>query len=138
MKEAMRAQDKERLSALRNIKSFLKNKSIELKRELADEEVLQSLSTLAKQRKESIEAFKAAKRQDLVHKEEAELEVINGYLPAPLSEAELEEMIRKAIAETGSEGPRDMGKVMKALKTRVTGRADGKWVSEQVKKMLAG
>jgi uncharacterized protein YqeY len=136
IKDAMRSQQKERLSALRNIKSFLKNKAIELKRELNDEEVVQSLSTLAKQRQESIESFQAAGRQDLVDKETAELKIIRGFMPQPLSEEALNELIRKAIQESGAAGPQDMGKVMKLLKAQVTGRADGKVVSERVKALL--
>ncbi len=138
LKEAMRSQDKDRLMALRNIKSVLKNKAIDARRDLNDDEVIQSLSTLAKQRKESIEAFRNGGREDLVAKEEAELKVIEGFLPQQLSPEELEKLIRAAIAETQAQGAKDMGKVMKALQPKVTGRADGKSVSERVKALLAG
>ena len=134
----MRSQDKERLRALRNIKSFLKNKAIEAKRDLEDKEVVQYLSTLAKQRRESIEAYETAGRDDLVAQETSELKVIQGYLPQPLTDSELDELIAKAIAETGAAGPQDMGKVMKALKEKVTGRADGKVVSAKVRDKLSG
>ena len=136
LKNAMKAQDQARLMALRNIKSVLKNKAIDARRDLNDDEVIQSLSTLAKQRKESIEAFKSGGRQDLVDKEEAELKIIEEFLPKQLSAEELEKLIREAIAETGAQGPKDMGKVMKALQPKVVGRADGKAVSERVKSLL--
>ncbi|MDL1873456.1 GatB/YqeY domain-containing protein [Deltaproteobacteria bacterium PRO3] len=136
LKDAMRAQDKDRLMALRNIKSVLKNKAIDAKRELNDAEVVQALSTLAKQRKESIEAFQSGGRQDLVEKEAAELKVIEEFLPQQLSAEELEKTIREAIAETQAQGAKDMGKVMKAVQPKVMGRADGKIVSELVKKLL--
>lgn len=137
LKEAMRSQDKDRLMALRNMKSVLKNKAIDARRDLNDDEVIQSLSTLAKQRKESIEAFRNGGREDLVAKEEAELKVIEGFLPQQLSPEDLEKLIRTAIAETQAQGAKDMGKVMKALLPKVTGRADGKIVSERVKSLLA-
>jgi len=136
LKDAMRAQDKDRLMALRNIKSVLKNKAIDAKRDLNDAEVVQALSTLAKQRKESIEAFQSGGRQDLVEKEAAELKVIEAFLPQQLSAEELEKTIREAIAETQAQGAKDMGKVMKAVQPKVMGRADGKVVSELVKKLL--
>jgi len=136
IKDAMRSQQKDRLIALRNIKTFLKNKSIELKRDLNDQEVVQFLATLAKQRQESIESFESAGRQDLVDKEKAELAVIRTYMPEPLSDEALNDLIQKAIQEAEASGPKDMGKVMKLLKDKVTGRADGKIVSERVKAML--
>ncbi|MFO1464093.1 MAG: GatB/YqeY domain-containing protein [bacterium] len=136
LKEAMRSQDKDRLMALRNIKSVLKNKAIDARRDLTDAEVIQALSTLAKQRKESIDAFQAGGRQDLVEKEAAELKVIEGFLPQQLSAEELEKIIREAIAETQAQGAKDMGKVMKAVQPKVMGRADGKVVSERVKALL--
>lgn len=137
IKDAMRAQNKERLSALRNIKSVLKNKVIDLRRDLTDDEVIQTLSTLSKQRRESIESFKSGGRQDLVEKEETELKIIEEFLPTPLSEAELDALIQKSIAAEGAQGPQDMGKVMKALKPLVTGKADGAVVSTRVKALLA-
>ncbi len=135
--EAMKAQDKDRLMALRNIKTVLKNKAIDLKREPEDNEVIQALATLAKQRRESIESFVAGGRQDLVLKEEAELKVIESFMPKPLSPEELDQIIKQAIQDTQAQGPKDMGKVMKALMPDVTGRADGKVVSEKVKTLLS-
>jgi len=121
---------------LRNMKSVLKNKAIDARRDLSDEEVIQALSTLAKQRKESIEAFTNGGRLDLVEKEAAELKVIEEFLPQQLSAEELEKLIREAIAETGAAGAKDMGKVMKALMPKTAGRADGKLLSEKVKSLL--
>ena len=138
LKDAMRAQDKDRLMALRNVKSVLKNKAIDAKRDLNDAEVIQVLSTLAKQRKESMEAFQSGGRQDLVDKEAAELKIIEEFLPQQLSAEEVEKIIREAIAETQAQGAKDMGKVMKAVQPKVMGRADGKVVSERVKALLAG
>ena len=138
LKDAMRAQDKDRLMALRNVKSVLKNKAIDAKRDLNDAEVIQVLSTLAKQRKESMEAFQSGGRQDLVDKEAAELKIIEEFLPQQLSADEVEKIIREAIAETQAQGAKDMGKVMKAVQPKVMGRADGKVVSERVKALLAG
>ena len=137
IKDAMRAQEKDRLMALRNIKSFLKNKSIELKKDINDAEATQFLATLAKQRRESIEAFGKAGRDDLVLKEQAELEVIQGYLPKALTTEELDKLIQEVIQEVGASSPKDMGLVMKGLKPKVTGRADGKVVSERVKALLS-
>ena len=137
LKEALRSQNKERLSALRNIKSLLKNKAIDAKRELEDQEVIQALATLVKQRKESIEAYQKGGREDLVAKESAELKVIQEFLPQPLTEQELDQLIAKAIEETKASGPKEMGLVMKAIKDKVSGRADGRVVSERVKAKLA-
>lgn len=138
LKTALKSQAKERLEALRNMKAALKYKAIDLKRDLNDDEVVQTLSTLAKQRKESIESFAKGGRQDLVDKEEAELKVIEEFLPKALSSEELDKMIREAIAETQSAGPQDMGKVMKVLKGKTMGRADGTVVSNRVKALLSG
>lgn len=137
IKEAMRAQAKDRLMALRNIKTHLKNKTIDAMRELNEEEVNQALSTLAKQRRESIEAYQQAGREDLVAKEDAELKVIQEFLPAPLSETELTQLIQTTIANIKAQGPQDMGRVMKELKDQVTGRADGKLVSQKVRELLS-
>ena len=132
----MKAREQDRLMYLRNMKSVLKNKAIDARRDLSDEEVIQALSTLAKQRKESIEAFTNGGRLDLVEKEAAELKVIEEFLPQQLSAEELEKLIREAIAETGAAGAKDMGKVMKALMPKTAGRADGKLLSEKVKSLL--
>jgi uncharacterized protein YqeY len=133
---AAKAKDKIRLSALRMLKSGLHNREIDLKRELAETEFLQLVASMAKQRKESIELFEKGGRIDLVEKEKAELKVIEEFLPSQLSEADLDAAITEAIREVGATGIRDMGKVMKVLMPKVTGRADGKVVGDKVKARL--
>ena len=134
---AAKTKNKIRLSALRMLKSGLHNREIDLKRELDEGEFLQLLSSMVKQRKDSIEQFAKGGRTDLVEKEEAELKGIEEFLPAQLSEAELDASIAEAIREAGAEGVRDMGKVMKVLMPKLTGRADGKTVGEKVKARLS-
>ena len=135
---AMKARDMERVSALRNIRARLQNRAIEKRAPLEDADVLQVLSTLAKQRRESIEQFRAGGRDDLVAKEEAELRVIQEFLPAQMDEGELREAVAAAIREVGAAGPRDLGRVMGVLMPRVRGRADGKRVNALAREMLAG
>jgi uncharacterized protein YqeY len=132
-----KAKDKIRLSALRMLKSGLHNREIDLKRELGEEEFLQLLSSMVKQRKDSIEQFEKGGRMDLVEKEKEELKVIEEFLPAQLTEADLDEAIAEAIGEVGAESVRDMGKVMKVLMPKLTGRADGKIIGEKVKARLS-
>lgn len=134
---AAKAKDKIRLSALRLLKSGLHNREIDLKRELNEAEFLQLLSAMVKQRKDSIEQFEKGGRTDLVEKEEAELKVIQEFMPTPMSETELDAMIAEAIRETGAASVRDMGKVMATLMPKVTGKADGKMVGEKVKARLS-
>jgi len=134
---ATKAKDKIRLSALRLLKSGLHNREIDLKRELNEAEFLQLLSAMVKQRKDSIEQFEKGGRADLVEKEEAELKVIQEFMPTPMSETELDAMIAEAIRETGAASVRDMGKVMATLMPKVTGKADGKTVGEKVKARLS-
>ncbi len=135
-KTALKAGAKEKLSTLRMLNAALKNKQIDKRRPLTEEEVLETVRSLIKQRKDSIEQFAKGNRQDLVDKETAEVSVLEAYLPAQLSRAELEAMVRDAVAQTGAQGARDMGKVMKALIPMLGGRADGKLVSELVKSAL--
>jgi uncharacterized protein YqeY len=134
---AAKATDKIRLSALRMLKNGLHNREIDLKRELNEAEFFQILSGMVKQRRDSIEQFEKGGRPDLVEKEEAELKVIREFMPAQMSETELDAIIAEAIRETGAAGVRDMGKVMKILMPKVTGKADGKTVGEKVKLMLS-
>ncbi|MDO8527368.1 MAG: GatB/YqeY domain-containing protein [Deltaproteobacteria bacterium] len=136
IKQAMRGREAAKLSCLRMVKSALKNKEIDTRAELDDTQIISILSTLCKQRKESIEQFKKGGRDDLVKQEESELALIETYLPKAMDESELIKLIEAAIAETGAAGPKDMGKVMKALTPKTTGRADGKLVSELVRKKL--
>ena len=136
MKDAMRARDDLRLSAIRLVRSAVKNREIDRKVELDDEGIAEVIASLVKQRRESIRMFSEAGRTDLVEKEERELSVLTGFLPQQLTGEEIISLARQAIAETGAQGSRDMGMVMKALKPLVAGRADGRLVSEAVKDLL--
>ena len=137
MKAAMKARNSLRLGAIRMARTALKNAEIEARRELDEATTIKVLSTLVKQRREAAEAYRAT-RPELADKEEQELAVLQEFLPAPLSEVELEEMIAGAIAASGAGSMRDMGAVMKLVTPQTTGRADGKLVSEMVRKQLAG
>ncbi|HBA86781.1 MAG TPA: glutamyl-tRNA amidotransferase [Geobacter sp.] len=137
MKDAMKSRDAARLSGIRMVLSAVKNRDIELRRELNDAEITETISTLCKQRRESIRLFKEAGRQDLVDKEEAELALLVSFLPQQLTREELVSLVDKVITETSATSGKDMGKVMKALQPLVSGRADGKLVSEVVKEKLA-
>jgi uncharacterized protein YqeY len=135
-REALKSGAKDKVSTLRMLNAALKNKQIDKRRPLTEEEVIETMRSLIKQRKDSIEQFTKGGRQDLVDKETAEVTVLEAYLPKQLAREELEAMVRDAIAQTGAQGARDMGKVMKALIPMVGGRADGKLVSELVKNAL--
>ena len=137
MKTAMKAQDALRLSAVRMVRSMVKNREIDQKKELNDQEIIEVLTTLAKQRRESIRMYSEGNRPDLVEKEEAELEILLGFLPAQLGTAEIEALVDKIILETGALGTKDLGRVMKALTPLTAGKADGKTVSDIVKQKLA-
>lgn len=137
MKEAMKAKDSLRLNTVRMARTALKNAEIEARQELDDAAVIKVLSTLVKQRREAADAYRES-RPELAEKEEQEVTVLQEFLPAQLSEAEIEEMIAKAIADSGASSMRDMGAVMKLVTPQTTGRADGKLVSELVKKKLMG
>jgi uncharacterized protein YqeY len=134
---AAKAKDKVRLSAIRMLKSALHNKEIDLMRPLNESEALQILSAIVKQRKDSIEQFAKGGRTDLVEKEEAELKVVQEFMPAQMSDDEVENIIKKAVAEAGAVSVKDMGKVMKILMPQLTGVADGKMVGEKVKAFLS-
>jgi uncharacterized protein YqeY len=134
---AMKAKDAPRLSALRMLKAAIMNKGVEKGRDLDDAEVLQVVSTLVKQRRDSIEQFTTAGRADLVDKESAEITVLEHYLPPAASAAEIDAAVLEAIVETGASSPKDMGKVMKAVMPRLAGKnADGRAVSEAVRRKL--
>jgi uncharacterized protein YqeY len=135
-KQAMKSGDKDKVSTLRMLTAALKNKQIDKKRVLTDEEVLESVRSLIKQRKDSVEQFAKGNRQDLVDKETAEIVVLEAYLPQQMPREEVEALVKKVVAETQASGAKDMGKVMKALMPLVSGRADGKLLSELVKSAL--
>ena len=136
MNEAMRAKAKERLGAIRLILSELKRIEVDERIELDDARVLAVLDKMVKQRRDSITQYENADRPELAEKEQAEIEVIQAFLPAPLSDAELADMVTAAIAESGAESMRDMGKVMAILKPQIQGRADVGAVSGLVKAKL--
>jgi len=134
---AMKAKDQIRLTALRMLKTALMNKNIEKGRALEGAEELQIVSMLVKQRREAIEQFTKGGRQDLADKEQAEIVILNGYLPASASDDEIAAAVSAAIAETGATSAKDMGKVMKATMAGLAGKTvDGKKVSETVKAKL--
>lgn len=134
---AMKAQDAPRTSALRMVKAALMNRQIEKGSELDDDDVQKLLRSLVKQRRDSIEQYEKAGRAELVAKEQAEIDVIETYLPQAASTEEIEQAVSAAIAETGATSIKDMGKVMKAAQAALAGKnADGKTVSEVVKAKL--
>jgi uncharacterized protein len=135
---AAKGKDKIRLSALRMMKTALHNREIDLKRDLTDEEFILVLSSMVKQRRDSIEQFEKGGRADLVEQEQAELKVVQEFMPQQMSPEDIEKAIEKAIQDVGAQGVKDMGKVMKALMPVISGRADGKMVSDHVKKKLTG
>jgi uncharacterized protein YqeY len=137
MTAAMKAKDAPRLSALRMLKAAIMNKGIEKGHDLDDAEVLQVVSSLVKQRRDSIEQFAKAGRTDLVDKETGEIAVLEQYLPPAASATEIEAAVTEAIAATGAASPKDMGKVMKAVMPMLAGKnADGKVVNDIVRRKL--
>lgn len=137
--EAMKARDAARLSALRMVKAALMNGEVAKGRALDEAEAQQVLMSLLKQRRDSIEQFKSGGRQDLVDKETAEVAILEHYAPPAASAADIEQAVDAAIKETGAAGPKDMGRVMKAVMNALAGKsADGKVVNELVRKKLAG
>lgn len=138
IKTAMKGGDKDKLMALRDIKSkILLEATKDGSSEVTDEKVMSILSKLNKQRIESIEIFKAQGREDLVEEEQKQATVIQAYLPQPMSTEELEAAVRAVIAQVGATGPGDMGKVMGVASKTLSGKADGKAISEMVKSCLA-
>jgi len=138
MKTAMRARDSQRLAVIRLILAAIKQREVDERITLDDAQVVGVLGKMIKQRRESISQFEQAGRQDLVDKETYEVSVIETYLPPALDDAELDAMVTEAIATSGAASPKDMGKVMAALKDRIQGRADMGVVSAKVKARLVG
>jgi uncharacterized protein len=136
IKSAMKSGAKDKVSALRMLSAAIKNKQIEKRAPLVDGEIVDTVRSLIKQRKDSIEQFAKGGRQDLVDKETAEVAVLEVYLPQQMAREEIEKIVREVIAQTGALGAKDMGKVMKALVPLLAGRADNKLVSELVKSSL--
>ena len=137
--DAMRKQDPARLTALRMLKAAFMNRSIEKGRELDDAEARLVVTSLVKQRRDSIEQFTKGGRQDLADKEAAEIRVLESYLPPAADPAAVDRAVAEAVAETGATSPKDMGRVMKAVMAKLAGQnVDGKTVNELVRKQLGG
>jgi uncharacterized protein YqeY len=137
MKAAMRAGDKDRLGCIRLIMAAVKQREVDERITLDDAQLIGVLEKMGKQRRESIAHFQAGGRADLVAKENAELDIINAYLPAPLAGAELDALINAAIGETGAASIKDMGKVMALIKSKAQGRADMSAVGARIKARLS-
>jgi uncharacterized protein YqeY len=139
IKDAMRAKEMAKLNALRMVQSAFKNREIELRPEpMSEDECLTVVKKLVKQRKESIEQYLAAKRQDLVDAETTELKLLEAYLPAQMSREQIEKIVIEVVASTGAKTVKDMGSVMKEVQARTAGSADNKIVSEIIKSKLSG
>ena len=138
MREAMLARDIRRTGTLRMAMAAFQNRRIELGRDLTDEDVVDVLTKQVKQRRESIELYRKGSRPELADAEEAELAILREFLPEPLTDAELERLVRDAVAAADATGPADMGRVMGVLVPQTKGRADGKAVSELVRRLLSG
>jgi len=138
MIEATKARESERLGVIRFVRSEMKNRAIELGRDLKDEDAIEVLARVAKRHREAIDQFGPAGRDDLVAKERASLDVVSQYLPEQLSEDEIASLVDEAITESGATSVREMGLVMKAVMPKMKGRADGKVVKAMVQRRLAG
>jgi uncharacterized protein YqeY len=137
MKDALRGRDRVRLETIRGIRGAIRNKEIELGKTLDADGVVRVIRSLVKQRAESIEQYRAAGRDDLADKESTEKAVLESYLPPAPGEVEIERVVREVMAESGAEGPKDMGRVMKPALERLGPAADGKLVSQVVRRLLA-
>ncbi|MGE0468579.1 MAG: GatB/YqeY domain-containing protein [Nitrospira sp.] len=138
LKLAMKSRDQLRMDVIRMIKAAVLNKEVELKRDLDDAEMSRVMTTLVKQRRESVEQFEKAQRLELAAKERKEIEIIESYLPKPLTHQELDALVASVLTETGASSMKDMGQIMKAVMARVAGQPiDGKQVSELVKSKLS-
>ena len=137
MRDAMKARDERRVGTLRLVMAAAHNRQIEIGHELTDAEVVEVLDRQVKQRRESVELYRGGGRDDLADVEEAEIVILREFLPEPLTDAEVEQLVRAAIAATGASSPSDMGKVMGALVPQTKGRADGKLVSDLVRRLLS-
>jgi len=137
LKKSMKEQDKVRLSVLRGLKSAIKNKQVELRKELTDDQIRGLISSEIKKRKEAIDKFGQGSRYDLVEKEEAELTVLSSYLPPQLSTEEIKGIVTEAIEEISASSPKDLGRVMKSVMPKLAGRADGREVNRIARELLS-
>lgn len=135
-RSSLKTGDKMKISVLRLLKSALKNKEIELRRALSEDDCLSVISAQIKQRRDSIEQYEKAGRSDLAEAERKEMEILLSYMPRQLSEEEIEGLIRETIKETGAKGLQDVGRVMKALMPKIKGMADGRIVNQKVREIL--
>ena len=137
MKLAMKSNDKLRLSTIRMIRSALKNKEIELRKKLEEEDVVKVIHAMTRKGEESIEQFQTGGRMDLVEKEKKEIEILKSFLPQPLSQEEIFKIIDQSIQETQASSQKDIGKVMKSVMPKIGGKADGKLINQLVKERLS-
>jgi uncharacterized protein YqeY len=137
LKTAIKGQDTQKATVLRGLKAALKNKQVELRQELSEDQIRAVIASEIKKGKEAIEKFSQGSRQDLVEKEEAEIKILSSYLPPQLTSEETKELIVQAIKEVSAGGPQDLGKVMKAVMPKVAGRADGREVNRLAKVLLS-
>lgn len=137
MKAAMKARDNLRLSAVRMVLSAVKNREIDQRIDMDDQGIIEVISTLLKQRRESIRLYREGNRPELAEKEEAELNILLGFLPAQMSIAEINELVARVIQEIDAHGTKEMGRVMKAITPLTAGKADGKVVSDAVRSQLS-
>jgi hypothetical protein len=137
MKQAMKSNDKLRLSTIRMIRSAVKNKEIELRKKLDDGSVMQVIQGMVRKGEESIEQFRAGGRMDLVEKEQQEIETLKSFLPQPLSQEEILKIIDQSIEETQASSLKDLGKVMKSVMPKLEGKANGKLINQLVKEKLS-
>jgi uncharacterized protein len=137
MKQAMKSNDKLKLSTIRMIRSALKNKEIELRKKLEDEDVVKVIQVMVRKGEESVEQFQTGGRMDLVEKETKEIEILKSFLPQPLSQEEILKIIDQSIQETQALSLKDIGKVMKSVMPKIGGKADGKLINQLVKERLS-
>ncbi|MBA4550627.1 GatB/YqeY domain-containing protein [Thermoactinomyces vulgaris] len=136
MKMALKNKDKQKLSTIRMLKSAIKKEEIDKKRPLNDDEIISVIMREVKQRKDSLAEYKAAGRDDLAEKEQAEIDILSAYLPEQMSEEELKALVQQVIDEVGAGSKADMGKVMSAIMPKVKGRAEGRLVNRMVQEAL--
>jgi len=137
MKQALKSNDKLRLSTIRMIRSALKNKEIELRKKLEDEDVVKVIQAMVRKGEESVEQFQTGGRMDLVEKEKKEIGILKSFLPQPLSQEEILKIIDQSIQETEASSLKDIGKVMKSVMPKIGGKADGKLINQLVKEKLS-
>jgi uncharacterized protein YqeY len=137
MKQAMKSNEKLKLSTIRMVRSALKNKEIELRKKLEDEDIVKVIQAMVRKGEESVEQFQTGGRMDLVEKEKSEIEIMKSFLPQPLSQEEILKIIDQSIQETQASSLKDLGKVMKSVMPKMGGKADGKLINQLVKEKLS-